>query len=61
MAQWVKALATKLDDLGSMPRTHMMEGKNQLSYMCSLTTNASCMQPHTRTQMEPDELSAWMG
>jgi hypothetical protein len=27
MAQWVKALAAKPDNLNSIPRTHMMEGE----------------------------------
>jgi hypothetical protein len=30
MAQWAKALATKLKDLGLTPRIHMVEGENQL-------------------------------
>ena len=28
MAQWVKGLATKPDDLSSIPGTHTMEGEN---------------------------------
>lgn len=28
MAQWVKTLSTKSNDLGSIPRTHMVEGEN---------------------------------
>jgi hypothetical protein len=27
-AQWVKAFITKLDNLGSVSRTHMMEAEN---------------------------------
>lgn len=30
MAQRIKAFVAKHKDLGSIPRTHMMEGKNQL-------------------------------
>jgi hypothetical protein len=30
MAQWVKAPAAKPDCLGSLPRTHLVEGKDQL-------------------------------
>lgn len=30
MTQWVKGLATKHDDLGSVTRSHMVEGENQL-------------------------------
>lgn len=30
MVQQVKVLATKPDNLGSMPRTHSIEGKSQL-------------------------------
>ena len=37
MAQWVKALAAKPDDLSSILRTHVVEGKLTLS-LCHLTT-----------------------
>jgi hypothetical protein len=30
MAQWIKALAAKHDDLSSIPGTNMMEGEKQL-------------------------------
>lgn len=30
MTQWVKGLATKHDDLGSVTGSHMVEGENQL-------------------------------
>lgn len=30
MTTWVKTLATKPDNLSSAPRTHVVEGKNQL-------------------------------
>ena len=30
LAQWVKLLATKSDNQSSIPRTNIMEGKNQL-------------------------------
>ena len=30
MGQWVKASAVKFDDLSLIPRTHVIEGKNQL-------------------------------
>ena len=29
MAQWVKALAAKLDNLSSIPGTHMVEEENR--------------------------------
>lgn len=30
MAQWIKVLATKLKDLGSILRTHLVEGESCL-------------------------------
>lgn len=30
MAQWVRGNAAKLDHLSSIPRTHTVEGENQL-------------------------------
>lgn len=40
MAQGVKTLATKTNDLSSSPRSHMVEGENQLLpvVLCSLHT-----------------------
>lgn len=31
MAQWVKVLASKPVDLSSIPKTHAVEGENQLT------------------------------
>lgn len=48
---WVKALAAKLDNLSSIPRTHLVEGKNgflKLSSILHVPTMARmCARTHT--------------
>ena len=36
MAQWLKALATNSKVLSSIPRTHIVEGKNQLARLAQV-------------------------
>lgn len=49
MAQWVKGLADKPNELSSVPKTHMVEGDN-----CSMTptykqVQNGCVRVHTHT------------
>lgn len=38
LAEWVRVLADKLDDLGDLiPGTYMVEGENELLAICPLT------------------------
>jgi hypothetical protein len=39
MAQWVKALATKPEDLSSMPQTYMVEVESQLLRVVRLSSD----------------------
>lgn len=48
MAQWVKVPADKLDDQSSIPRTHVVEGGNQLFYVALWPPQTHCgAQAHT--------------
>lgn len=47
MAWWVKALATKPDDLSSIPGTHRVEAENQLF---PGTPGKVCMSVHVHTE-----------
>lgn len=44
MAQWVKASATKINHLNSIPRMHMVEGKTDSykNYSSPCTCNKKC-------------------
>lgn len=47
MISWVRALATKSDNLSSIPETHMVEREDHLS--CSLTSLCHDIHAHTHT------------
>lgn len=47
MAQWAKVFIIRLDDLSSIPETHMVEGENQLLQMSSDLSCGTCT-PHSK-------------
>jgi hypothetical protein len=47
MAQWVKARATKPDDLSSSSGTYLVEGENCLLQVCPLTSTCKLRCGHT--------------
>jgi hypothetical protein len=49
MAEWVKVLATKRNDLSSIPGTHMVGGEQTLE-SCPLSSH-----PHTMAQSPAQE------
>jgi hypothetical protein len=49
MAQWEKVLAAKPDDLSSIPREHVVEGRNQLPQVVPLTSTSVLWHTHTNT------------
>ena len=49
MAQWVKALAAKLDDRSSTPGTHMVEGESSLTKIVLWPLTSAMQYTHTHT------------
>lgn len=50
MAQGVKTVATKTNDLSSSPRSHMVEGENQLLPVVLYTRAVMvCIHPYTHS------------
>jgi hypothetical protein len=58
MAQWVKGLAAKPNDLSSIPGTHMAKGENRLSASCPLAyTRTPC---HARAHTHINTINEWV-
>ena len=58
MAQWIKALAAIPGDLSFIPRTHIIEGENQLpQWSCVCVCVCVCVYVHARAYMQANKCS----